>query len=186
MYDRVADRNQISHAVLLFSIVSFLGWVMETGYCWILWGQFCNRGFLRLPFCTIYGFSVLAIYFLIGTPLSGGRLLKHCQNGLLRTVLYFALAALIPTAAELMTGAFFDRTLDIRLWNYSSYPLNFHGYVCLKFSLIWGALITFFMRFVFPVLQKGIQRIPPAAADLSALLLLIAFGTDWIFCFLQA
>lgn len=34
---------------------------------------FSDRGFLSLPFCTIYGSSILAIYLIIGTP-SKGRL----------------------------------------------------------------------------------------------------------------
>lgn len=177
--------NRISQNLLILFSVSFLGWVMETTYCWILWNCFCDRGFLTLPFCTIYGFSVLAIYFLIGTPLSGGFLLKRCENKLLRFPLYFLLAAAIPTATELMTGFFFDKALGIRLWNYASYPFNFHGYICLKFALIWGALITLFMGFLFPPMQKGIRRIPPILANTLAFSLLFAVCVDLTVCLLH-
>ncbi|MBO4989563.1 MAG: putative ABC transporter permease [Clostridia bacterium] len=177
--------NRISQSLLILFSVSFLGWVMETTYCWILWKCFCDRGFLTLPFCTIYGFSVLAIYFLIGTPLSGGLLLRRCKNKVLRCPLYFLLAAAIPTATELVTGVFFDKALGIRLWNYASYPLNFHGYICLKFALIWGALITLFMGLLFPLMQKGLQKIPPAVANTIAFCLLFAVCVDWIVCLLR-
>lgn len=64
--------TRVSNCVLIFLTISFIGWAMETVYCSLLNGKFCDRGFLTLPFCTIYGFSIMAIYLLIGTPQKGG------------------------------------------------------------------------------------------------------------------
>ena len=48
---------------LLLMIYSFLGWVMETIYVFILTKKFVNRGFLIGPICPIYGYGVLGILF---------------------------------------------------------------------------------------------------------------------------
>ncbi len=156
---------------------------METVYCSLLNGKFCDRGFLTLPFCTIYGFSIMAIYLLIGTPQKGGLILGKCKRGILRYILYFLAAVLIPSVAELITGAFFDRVFAIRLWNYSSYKYNLWGYVCLKFSLLWGLLITLSMAWIFPLIRKGIEKIPNILTNIMATVLAAAVCADWVICF---
>ena len=41
-----------------------------------------------------------------------------------------------------------------RWWDYSNKPLNFHGYICLEFSLIWGLAIVMVVK----VFQKYVER----------------------------
>jgi len=50
----------------------------------------------------------------------------------------------VITAVELLTGLLVNR--DYTVWDYRTMPLNFHGQVCLPFSLLWipvsaGALL---------------------------------------------
>lgn len=52
---------------------------------------------------------------------------------------YLAGAVLI-TAVELVFGMIFNVKLGLRVWDYSTVPLNFRGQICLRFSLVWGAL----------------------------------------------
>lgn len=134
---------------LMFMLISFIGWCMETVYVLLRFGHLSDRGFLSMPFCPIYGFSILAIYLLIGTP-QGGVLqpLFAKAKGLPLParaaayaglyLLYFLAAALIPTAAEFLTGLFFDKLFGIRLWDYTDRPFNILGYVCLPMSALWG------------------------------------------------
>ena len=140
--------------LLLFLSISFLGWGIEMLYALARTGRFTDRGFLTLPFCTIYGFSILIIYALIGTPREGGLLLRAYPHRRSRVLFYFLLAMAIPTLIELVTAAVLDHGFGVRLWDYHPYPLDLWGYICLPLSLIWGVLITAFMAWGFPPLHR--------------------------------
>ncbi len=47
-----------------------------------------------------------------------------------------------------------DVCFHARWWDYSNKPLNFHGYICLEFSLIWGLAIVIVVK----VFQKYVER----------------------------
>ena len=49
----------------LFLVYSFVGWVMETCYCWICTKKFVNRGFLIGPVVPIYGTGGVLVYVLL-------------------------------------------------------------------------------------------------------------------------
>ena len=68
----LAKKSEASSLALLFFFISFAGWCGETLLFLIRFGQLRDRGFLTLPFCTIYGSSVLGVGLLLGTP-EGGR-----------------------------------------------------------------------------------------------------------------
>lgn len=155
-------------------------------YCLIRTGHFADRGFLTLPFCTIYGFSILLIYGLIGTPKAGGMLLKRCTRRRWRYPCYFLFAMAIPTLLELVTGAALDHIFGIRLWDYTPYPLDLWSYICLPLSLAWGVLITLFMAWCFPPIKRMIDRLPDRAAVILGTALSLAVLFDWIYCFAHA
>lgn len=181
---------------LMFMLISFIGWCMETVYVLLCFGRLSDRGFLSMPFCPIYGASILAVYFAVGTP-QGGVLqpLFAKAKGLPLParaaayaglyLLYFLAAALIPTAAEFLTGLFFDKLFGIRLWDYTDRPFNLLGYVCLPMSALWGLLITAAMALLWTPLEKLLARIPQRAAKAAALtlaaLLLIDFCGNFIY-----
>ena len=51
-------------------------------------------------------------------------------------------------------GWLLDVCFHARWWDYSNKPLNFHGYICLEFSLIWGLAIVMVVK----VFQKYVER----------------------------
>ena len=168
---------------LLTMAISFLGWAFETTYVYFQSGRFYNQGFMRLPFCPIYGCSVMVVYWLLGVPRkgvedNGGVLLKRIQSPLGRWMTYALFAFLIPSAAELIVGSFFDRLFSLRLWSYQSYPLHINGYVCLPVSLAWTALIIFFMRYLFLPIKRTIFRAPDLVAISLAVLLFFIVTCD--------
>lgn len=181
---------------LMFMLISCIGWCMETAYVFLCFGRLSDRGFLSMPFCPIYGASILAVYFAVGTPQGGvlqplfakakGQPLPAraaAYAGLY--LLYFFAAALIPTAAEFLTGLFFDKLFGIRLWDYTDRAFNLLGYVCLPMSALWGLLITAAMALLWTPLEKLLARIPQwaakAAAFTLAALLLIDFCGNFIY-----
>ncbi len=176
--------------VLLFFFISFAGWCGETVYFGIRYGVLADRGFLTSPLCPIYGFCLLGMAVGPGAPQTGllqplfirakgSRFPKAAAAGVY--LLYFMIAALLPTAVEFVTAAFFDRALGIRLWDYSYKRFDLFGYVSLDQAILWGLLITLAMQFVWPWLWQSSARIPAHAARIAALLLLAWTACDLLF-----
>lgn len=182
--------NRFFYLVLMFMLISFLGWCMETVYFLINWHDLTDRGFLSLPFCTIYGCSILAIYLIVGTP-KGGRLknLFERAKGLSAGpkvfaniglyCLYFVFAALIPTIAEFFTALFFDKVFGVVLWDYSYHTFHLYGYICLEMTIVWGIVITAAMSVVWPLFEKLVRLIPPRAARRIAIFLIALLAADF-------
>ena len=150
-------KPRLSTLGLMFWTVSFFGWAYEKLYFFFFVDGTSDRGFLTLPFCTIYGTTVLLAYFLLGTP-RRPRLFPH-RSVVLRVGGYFVAASLCAAAAELVFGALFD-LLGAPLWSYAAHPANFGGYVALAPSLLWGALITLAMGTAFEPLARVYGAIP--------------------------
>lgn len=165
---------------LLFMVISFLGWISETIGCSIHEGGFSDRGFLTLPFCTIYGFTVLSIYGLLGTPDEGGLLLRNVTFKPVRKLTYFLVAALFTVSVELVVGWFFTRICGISLWDYSAYRFNYKGYICLEFAVIWGILFLFGMKYVFGPMKKLIARLSERWSIRLSIVLTVLLVADWI------
>lgn len=190
--EKKKERPGFYDLVILFVLVSFLGWCMETIYFRIRWGAFSDRGFLTLPLCTIYGSCILAVYLLMGTP-TGGRLRSLFERAkrlpvLLRSLsyvglyaIYFMAAALIPTIAEFFVALFFDKVFGIVLWNYSYYRFDICGYICLEMTLVWGILITAAMRFVWPLLVKLVCLSSPRVIKVKTVVLSVLILADLLF-----
>ena len=54
----------------------------------------------------------------------------------------------IATAVEFTVGILFDKLLGIRLWDYREERGNIGGYVCPRFSLIWGLVSAAVIRLI--------------------------------------
>ncbi len=127
-------------------LISFLGWVWEMLLAAFILQSPNDRGFLTLPLCPIYGFSLIGMYLLFGTPQTFRILGKEIQiPSLLRYLCYFICAVLVATAFEFLTGFFFDMVFGIFLWNYDGFMGNIGGYIALFPSLGWGVATTVFM-----------------------------------------
>lgn len=170
---------------LLTVALSFIGWAFEVSLIFFTSGKFHNPGFMSLPLCPIYGSSLILVYFLIGTPDEGRGVLKNVGNPFTRYSTYLAFCFLIPTAAELLVGFFFDFFFDIRLWSYSRMPLNFHGYVAVPISLGWTLLIFIFMKYIFADIKRLVFKIPKKAALVFAVVFVVAIAVDMTFSYIN-
>ena len=130
---------------LYFLIYSFGGWVVEVIFHAVALGKVINRGFLNGPVCPVYGFGVLSVFALLNTIQSGGHVMNE---GMI-----FLFGVVLATAVELIAGWLLDVCFHARWWDYSDKPLNFHGYICLEFSLIWGLAIVMVVK----VFQKYVE-----------------------------
>lgn len=176
---------------LVFYFVSFIGWCGETLLFLVRFGRLRDRGFLTLPFCTIYGSCLTGMYLFIGTPQNGrlaplfakaeglrGAARPAAKCGLY--ALYFLCAALLPTLAELAFGGLFY-AFGVRLWDYGYKKVHLYGLISPDQSLLWGALITLAMRFAWEPLHAA-MRLPPRVRKTAAIALTALTAADFLFC----
>ncbi len=168
---------------LLFFLISFLGWCMEKAYFYVSYGVNADRGFLTLPFCTIYGAPLLLVRALLGTPLKEE---SGYPANILHVALYALLASLIATAAELLVGVTFHQLLGIRLWSYRGYPHEYGGYICLQMSVAWGGLILLAMTFLWTPLERIFRRLPTGLLVFVNLVFTLALGLDFALSLISA
>ena len=169
-------------------LFSFLGWIAETLYAYARFGRFIDRGFLTLPLCPIYGITLALMDLIVGTPLQGRiaqalkkTTLPRAVQILFSLLLYFCVAVALPTVFELLVGAFFDRVLGVRLWNYARFRFNFHGYICLEFSLTWGVAITAVMATVWRALSALVSRLGDMALTIAVCVIAALLLADLLF-----
>ena len=144
----------------LFFFYSFIGWCIEVCSAAVQHRKFVNRGFVAGPLCPIYGFG--AMLFEIFLP-------ELTEYPFFLFLGGFVLSSLL----EYSTGMFFEKVYKKKLWNYSRFRYNVGGYICLPFSLLWGALSVVTVMFADPLLCGLFDRIPHL---LSVILLLVLGG----------
>ena len=108
-----------------FLIYSCLGWCLEVVYAAVTTGKLVNRGFLNGPVCPIYGFGMVIVLYAL-TPLVDNTLLLYLGG------------VILPSVLELVGGWALYKLYRTRWWDYSDYPFNIGGYICLEFCLLWG------------------------------------------------
>lgn len=149
-----------------FLIYSFGGWVVEVIFHAVALGKVVNRGFLNGPVCPVYGFGVLSVFAMINTLQSSGY---QMSEGMI-----FLFGVILATVVELIAGWLLDVCFHARWWDYSDKPFNFHGYICLEFSLIWGLAIVLVVK----VFQKYVENNTSMQTDsaLGWIILAILYG----------
>jgi uncharacterized membrane protein len=173
----------ISNYLLLYALIAFLGWSIEVLFCFFESGKFADRGFLTLPLCPIYPSAIFLLYFTCGVPRNFRGALTLIKKRKAATVIYVLLCFIIPSAGELLFGYIFDKFFGVRLWDYSYFPFDLNGYICLAISLLWGLLLFLFMAFVFERLKGLVFRVPRRASYFISVFLIITVTLDAIKCF---
>lgn len=124
----------ITELFWLFLIYSLLGWIMETAVGTVRRQRFINPGFTTGPFCPVYGVAAVMMAVTL-QELSGDWLFL------------FLGSAIIATAIEWFTGKLLEKLSYKKWWDYSKIKWNFDGYICLPYSVLWGILGVFSVRF---------------------------------------
>ncbi len=141
-----------------FLIYSVCGWILEVVFHAVCVGKIVNRGFLNGPVCPIYGFGVLSVFALIDSASQSGAVSAMDQVPFWEL---FLGGTVLATAVELFGGWLLFKLFHARWWDYSDKPFNFHGYICLEFSLIWGLCIAFVVRMIQPYFDQFSSAMVP-------------------------
>ena len=151
----------------IFFNYSFLGWCMEVVYAALETGKFTNRGFLKGPLCPIYGIGAGIVIFLFW-PLRANLLLLFSGSVLLTSLL------------EFFTGYILEKIFHQKWWNYSNKPFNLKGYICLKFSVLWGIVCILLINIFHPILIFPLQYLPVRIGWMLLGILFLLFSVDLI------
>lgn len=168
---------------LMFFAFAFMGFVYERIVNLIKAKPLMENAFLGLPFTPIYGFAVVIVYVVLGTPdnnrilnrIIAGRQISTAKRRILSYLTYYVLSALLITTVEFIAGFAYFKSAGVMLWNYTARPVNFMGLVALDISLLWGLLATVIMRWIWNPLQKIFGKISgkKAASAAGAALILV-------------
>lgn len=148
--------------ILLLFGYSFLGWIAETSVATIKNKTYVNRGFVAGPFCFIYGMAEVTLTVFLQDLRNSGMFL-------------FLGSMIIATVIEWFAGKILERMKYVKWWDYSHKKFNLDGYVCLQYSLLWGALGFLTVKYANDLIV-GLFRMLPDIVKLPLMWLLIAVG----------
>ncbi len=129
------------HFLAIFCIYSILGWCVESAYMSLCNRKLTNRGFVKGPFCPIYGVGAMGGYFLLHV------FADHV------VLLYFA-GAVTATVFEYMVGRLMLKLFGEVWWDYKEKPFNYQGIICLESTVAWGFYAVIIIGFLHRVVTN--------------------------------
>lgn len=143
----MGEVGTVYEIISYFFIYAFLGWCCEVIFAAVKEGRFVNRGFLNGPVCPIYGFGVITVLMILWGVKDN-------------FVLLFFGSVLLTSVLEYVTGYILEKFFHMRWWDYSSEHFNIKGYVCLKFSILWGLACLIVVDIVHPAIENLVLHLP--------------------------
>ena len=156
----------LTDIALFFLVYAVIGWITEVVYQAVSKGIVVNRGFLNGPICPIYGFGSLFVILLV-------KALGLDHSSFMADSQVFLLGMMLSTMLELIGGFALLKIFHARWWDYNSKPFNYHGYICLEFSIIWGFGILIVVRRIQPFVETVFGGL--ATSTVGIILLVIAY-----------
>lgn len=153
-----------------YFIYSFIGWCGEVCIAAVKKKKFINRGFVSGPFCPIYGAGAVA--FAVFLP----ELTE-------KPFFLFLGGMILASFIEFTTGALLEKLFHKKWWDYSEIRFNFEGYVCIRYSLLWGLFALLLVYLVNPLLAALFGMVPHLVGiiilwGLAVFLVLDVMGTS--------
>lgn len=152
--------------VMWFLTYSMMGWLVESIYMSFCNHKITNRGFAKGPFCPIYGFGALTVFFILR---------PYSDN----SILLFFLGLFLATTLEFLTALVMKRIFGEIWWDYHEKPFNYRGIICLESSIAWGFYTLFLFMFLQNIVAAFVAMIPVRAGRAIGNLILIGYIMDF-------
>ena len=152
--------------VMWFLTYSMMGWLVESIYMSFCNHKITNRGFAKGPFCPIYGFGALMVFFILR---------PYSDN----SILLFFLGSFLATTLEFLTALVMKRIFGEIWWDYHEKPFNYRGIICLESSIAWGFYTLFLFMFLQNIVAAFVAMIPVRAGRAIGNLILIGYIMDF-------
>jgi len=153
--------------ITYFIIYSFLGWVMECIFRSICERRIINTGFLKGPFCPIYGIGALIMFLF----------LDRFEN---KIVILFFISLLLLSLWEYLVAILMEKLFSTKYWDYSHKKFNIQGRVSLDNSICWGILGVVFIKFIHPFIKSNILNINENIVVYVTYIILIVIIIDMV------
>ncbi|HAE60833.1 MAG TPA: hypothetical protein DCG38_00615 [Eubacteriaceae bacterium] len=159
-----------------FFLYSFLGWITEVIYAFIYHKRFINRGFLYGPLCPIYGTGMAFLLLIFDSLKENGIFnLYDSYIGIFIFIFFFS------SVVEYLVGMILDKMFHTRWWDYSERKYNLNGFICLRFSIMWGIGGIFVIKAVHPLVEGFIDMIPLNIGEIVISILVAYILIDIVF-----
>ena len=133
----------------IFFIGSFIGVVVEVLFCLLVDHRIESRsGVIYGPFNPVYGFGAVVIT----------RALYWLRNK--RDIWVFICGGILGAAFEYVCSWYQETFLGTVSWDYSNTFMNINGRTNLMYALFWGLLSIAWLKLIYPLMSKLIEKIP--------------------------
>lgn len=157
---------------IYFLLYSFIGFILETSYVYLMDKKWVQRGFLFGPVIPIYGFGAIAI--ILGLS-SFKDQMAHI----------FIFGILLTSTLEYITSYVMEKLFDMRWWDYSQRKYNIKGRICLRNSLIFGVLSLVLIQWIHPFTIQKVQALNSNSLTSFASLGFVLIMIDWTWSTLE-
>ena len=145
-----------------------MGYVIETLYGLLTKGVIESRqSMLYGPFCCIYGLGAIC---LLCIPKSAKK-----NNWTL-----FIAGFIIGSVVEYVVSWVGEVIFNIKWWDYSNFPLNINGRVCVYFSIFWGILTICLNKVINPTVDKVLGKVPMKILHVLTVIIMVFMAFDFI------
>lgn len=156
------------YGFIIFILCSFIGYFLEVLWVFLINKKFINRGFLCGPVVPIYGVGAVLILFC---------LFRYYDD----PVVVFVFGVIITSALEYFISFLMEKLFCNKWWDYSSYPYNLNGRICLRNSFAFGVLSLVMIYFVMPLFAMLFKLFSFKVWTNLAIVLAVLFVLDMIY-----
>lgn len=135
--------------VFVFFTGCILGWTDELFFRRFAHKKWINPGFLVGPCLPLYGTGLTALFLMCEIDYS------FIASPAWRAVFVIVVLTLLMTLVEYVTGLFFTKVMNVKLWDYSDRWGNLQGIICPLFTLFWCIICAVYYLLVHSALKTA-------------------------------
>ena len=132
--------------LFIFAIFSIIGWILELTYRSLVTKQLVNPGFMSGCVVPLYGMGAIILNIICNVIYEAN--INH------KVLFIFIISFIFLTLLEFICGFISLKYFKVRLWDYRDRKLNYKGFVCLEFSVIWGLLGVLYHLLIYPYINN--------------------------------
>ncbi|MDO4345357.1 MAG: putative ABC transporter permease [Eubacteriales bacterium] len=146
---KFAEGSGFYKLVWLFLIGSFFGDLVETVFCRITMGWWMSRSSVVYgPFSIVWGFACALLT----------ALMYRYRNKSDRYLFFYG--TIVGGTYEYVCSVLAEIVFGAKFWDYSKIPFNLGGRVNLLYCFFWGIVAVLWLKGIYPLLSKWIEKIP--------------------------
>lgn len=146
----------------IFFVSAFLGDLVETVFCLITTGELMSRSSLVFgQFSIVWGLACMLLTWI----------LYQYRDRSDRYI--FVFGTVLGGTYEYICSVFTELAFGTVFWDYSAIPFNLGGRINLLYCFFWGIAAVIWMKGVYPVLSRWIEKIPARAGKILCNVLIV-------------